>query len=215
MKIRVLIADDHDLVRHGLSRMLEDENDIQVVAQATSGEQALSLCRSEHPNVVLMDVRMPGMGGLEATRKISQSYPDIHVVVVTACNEDPFPSKLIKAGAAGFVTKGADIDEIVLAIREVMRGKHYLSPEIAQQMALKPFKQESESPFDLLSERELQICMMVINCEKVQKISDTLSLSPKTVNSYRYRIFDKLEISSDVELTRLAIRYGMLDVNDC
>lgn len=215
MKIRVLIADDHDLVRHGLSRMLEDESDIQVVAQATSGEQALSLCRSEHPNVVLMDVRMPGMGGLEATRKISQSYPDIHVVVVTACNEDPFPSKLIKAGAAGFVTKGADIDEIVLAIREVMRGKHYLSPEIAQQMALKPFKQETDSPFDLLSERELQICMMVINCEKVQKISDTLSLSPKTVNSYRYRIFDKLEISSDVELTRLAIRYGMLDVNDC
>ena len=169
VKIRVLIADDHDLVRHGLSRMLEDESDIQVVAQATSGEQALSLCRSEHPNVVLMDVRMPGMGGLEATRKISQSYPDIHVVVVTACNEDPFPSKLIKAGAAGFVTKGADIDEIVLAIREVMRGKHYLSPEIAQQMALKPFKQETDSPFDLLSERELQICMMVINWRKGAK----------------------------------------------
>lgn len=215
MKIRVLLADDHELVRHGLSRMLEDETDIDVIAQASRGEEAVKLCESERPNVVLMDVRMPGMGGLEATRQITQSFPEIRVVVVTACNEEPFPSKLIKAGAAGFVSKGCDISEIISAIRNVMCGKHFISADIARQMALKPLQSNSESPFDLLSDRELQICIMVINCEKAQSIASALDISAKTVNSYRYRIFEKLDIASDVELTRLAIRYGMLDAGDC
>lgn len=215
MKIRVLLADDHELVRHGLSRMLEDETDIDVIAQASRGEEAVKLCESERPNVVLMDVRMPGMGGLEATRQITQSFPEIRVVAVTACNEEPFPSKLIKAGAAGFVSKGCDISEIISAIRNVMCGKHFISADIARQMALKPLQSNSESPFDLLSDRELQICIMVINCEKAQSIASALDISAKTVNSYRYRIFEKLDIASDVELTRLAIRYGMLDAGDC
>lgn len=215
MKIRVLLADDHELVRHGLSRMLEDETDIDVIAQANRGEEAVKLCESERPNVVLMDVRMPGMGGLEATRQITRSFPEIRVVAVTACNEEPFPSKLIKAGAAGFVSKGCDISEIISAIRNVMCGKHFISADIARQMALKPLQANSESPFDLLSDRELQICIMVINCEKAQSIASTLDISAKTVNSYRYRIFEKLDIASDVELTRLAIRYGMLDAGDC
>lgn len=215
MKIKVLVADDHDLVRHGLTRMLEDNDDIEVVAQAQTGEEAIALCRDHDIQVVLMDVQMPGIGGLEATRKICHQYPNIKIVVVTARDEEPFPSKLLKAGASGFVTKGAGMDEMVTAVREVMKGKRYLSPQIAQQMALKSFSNEGESPFDLLSERELQICMMVINCQKVQEISDKLCLSPKTVNSYRYRIFEKLDISSDVELTRLAIRHGMLDAESC
>lgn len=215
MKIRVLLADDHELVRHGLSRMLEDETDIDVIAQASRGEEAVKLCESERPNVVLMDVRMPGMGGLEATRQITRSFPEIRVVAVTACNEEPFPSKLIKAGAAGFVSKGCDISEIISAIRNVMCGKHFISADIARQMALKPLQSNSESPFDLLSDRELQICIMVINCEKAQSIASALDISAKTVNSYRYRIFEKLDIASDVELTRLAIRYGMLDAGDC
>lgn len=216
MKIQVLVADDHDLVRHGITRMLEDVEDIQVVAEATSGEQALALAKERRPNVVLMDIKMPGIGGLEATRKLSQQNPDIKVVVVTACEEDPFPNKLIKAGAVGFVSKGASGEEMVTAIHAVMKGQRYISPKIAQQMALKSCgDNEQESPFDQLSERELQICMMVINCHKVQEISDSLCLSPKTVNSYRYRIFEKLNISSDVELTRLAIRHGMLDAEAC
>lgn len=216
MKIRVVVADDHDLVRHGITRMLSDWEHIDVVGQATTGEEAIRLCKDLRPNVILMDVRMPGIGGLEATRKLAIQHPEIRIVVVTACEEDPYPSKLIKAGASGFVTKGAGVEEMVQAIDTVMKGQKYLSPKIAQQMALKSFDpKDKESPFDQLSERELQICIMVINCHKVQDIADKLCLSSKTVNSYRYRVFDKLSISSDVELTRLAIRYGMLDAEAC
>lgn len=206
------MADDHELVRTGITRMLGDVPDIDVVGEATSGEEAIKLCRESTPDVVLMDVKMPGIGGLEATKKIVRLNPAIKVVAVTACDDDPFPSRLLKAGAAGFVTKGTDLNEMVNAIRCVMNGQRYLCPKIAQQMALKSFGQkDKESPFDALSERELQICMMVVNCHKVQDISDQLCLSPKTVNSYRYRIFEKLGVGGDVELTRLAIRHGVLD----
>lgn len=212
MTIQVLVADDHELVRTGITRMLDDVDGINVVGQATSGEEALQLCRNLSPDVVLMDIKMPGIGGLEATRKISRQAPETKVVVVTACEEDPFPSRLLKAGALGFVSKGADLEEMVHAIRSVVRGQRYLSPQVAQQLALKSFDPaESNSPFEILSERELQICIMVINCHKVQDISEKLHLSPKTVNSYRYRIFEKLGVGGDVELTRLAMRHGMLD----
>lgn len=192
--------------------MLADVDGIEVIGEATTGEEALKLCRELAPQVVLMDIKMPGIGGLEATRKMAHQFPDIRVVVVTACDDDPFPSRLLKAGAAGFVTKGTPLNDMVQAIRSVAVGKRYICPQVAQQMALKSYDDEHrENPFDALSERELQICMMVINCEKAQDISDKLHLSPKTVNSYRYRIFEKLGISGDVELTRLAIRHGMLD----
>jgi len=212
LTIRVLVADDHDLVRMGITRMLADVEGIDVVGEATTGEEALRLCRELAPQVVLMDIKMPGIGGLEATRKMAYQFPDVRVVVVTACDDDPFPNRLLKAGASGFVTKGTALSEMVLAIKSVAAGKRYICPQVAQQMALKSYDEEhKDNPFDALSERELQICMMVINCEKVQEISDKLHLSPKTVNSYRYRIFEKLSIGGDVELTRLAIRHGMLD----
>ena len=119
----------------------------------------------------------------------------------------------MQAGASGYLTKGAALEEMVKAIRLVASGQRYISPDVAQQLALKPFIPEGEgSPFDPLSERELQIVMMIVNCQKVQEISDKLFLSPKTVNSYRYRVFEKLGVTSDVELTLLAVRHGMLDV---
>lgn len=196
----------------GITRMLSDVDGIDVVGEATTGEEALRLCRELAPQVVLMDIKMPGIGGLEATRKMTYQFPDVRVVVVTACDDDPFPTRLLKAGASGFVTKGTALSEMVLAIKSAAAGKRYICPQVAQQMALKSYDEEhKDNPFDALSERELQICMMVINCEKVQEISDKLHLSPKTVNSYRYRIFEKLGIGGDVELTRLAIRHGMLD----
>jgi two-component system invasion response regulator UvrY len=156
---------------------------------------------------------MPGIGGLEATRKLLRQDPDIRVVAVTVCDEEPFPSRLLKAGAAGYLTKGAALDEMVKAIRTVAAGQRYISPEIAQQLALKNLDDEKGSPFELLSEREMQITMMIVNCQKVQEISDRLFLSPKTVNSYRYRIFEKLGIDSDVELTLLAVRHGLLSAD--
>jgi two-component system invasion response regulator UvrY len=211
--IKVLVVDDHDLVRAGITRMLADIEGLQVIGQAESGEEALKKARELKPDVVLMDVKMPGIGGLEATRKLIRSHPDIKVLAVTACEDDPFPTWLLQAGAAGYLTKGAALDEMVRAIRMVFAGQRYISPPIAQQLALKAFEpQTNGSPFELLSEREVQIALMIASCQKVQNISDKLCLSPKTVNTYRYRIFDKLAISSDVELALLAVRHGMVDV---
>jgi len=192
--------------------MLADIDGLQVVGEACTGEEALLKVRELQPDVVLMDVKMPGIGGLEATRKLMRSHPDIKVVAVTVCEEDPFPTRLLQAGAAGYLTKGAALDEMVQAIRLVFAGQRYIDPQIAQQLALKSFQpQNNGSPFDLLSEREIQIALMIANCHKVQNISDKLCLSPKTVNTYRYRIFEKLSITSDVELALLAVRHGMVD----
>jgi two-component system invasion response regulator UvrY len=206
------VVDDHDLVRTGITRMLADIDGLQVVGEADSGESALKLVRELKPDVVLMDVKMPGIGGLEATRKLLRSHPDTKVVAVTVCEEDPFPTRLMQAGAAGYLTKGAGLDEMVQAIRLAFAGQRYISPQIAQQLALKSFQPQG-SPFDALSEREIQIALMIVGCQKVQLISDKLCLSPKTVNTYRYRIFEKLSVTSDVELTLLAVRHGMVDAS--
>lgn len=180
--IRVLVVDDHDLVRTGITRMLADIDGLQVVGQAESGEESLIKARELKPDVVLMDVKMPGIGGLEATRKLLRSHPDIKVVAVTVCEEDPFPTRLLQAGAAGYLTKGAGLNEMVQAIRLVFAGQRYISPQIAQQLAIKSFQPTNDSPFDALSEREIQIALMIVGCQKVQIISDKLCLSPKTVN---------------------------------
>ena len=216
--IRVLVVDDHELVRSGISRMLADNPDIDVIGQVSSGEDAIDFVRRDRPDIVLMDIRMPGIGGLEATRRILRIDDSIRVIVVTACADDPYPTRVMQSGAMAYITKGADIQEMVRAIRMAHSGQRYISPEIAQKMALKQVSGdkggESElSLFERLSEREMQIAMMVVDCQKVQDISDKLCLSPKTVNSYRYRIFEKLEISSDVELALMAVRLGLLDAD--
>jgi len=210
--IRVLVVDDHDLVRTGITRMLADISGLQVVGEAETGEEALKKVRELKPDVVLMDVKMPGIGGLEATRKLQHSHPDTKVVALAAGIGLADDLAHLQAGAAGYLTKGAALEEMVQAIRQVFAGLRYISPQIAQQMALKSFQPKaSESPFELLSEREIQIALMIVSCQKVQDISDKLCLSPKTVNTYRYRIFDKLDITSDVELALLAVRHGMVD----
>lgn len=207
------MVDDHDLVRMGITRMLADISGLKVVGEAASGEESLRLCRELEPDVVLMDVKMPGIGGLEATRKLVRQHPDIRILAVTVCDEEPFPSRLLKAGAAGYLTKGAALEEMVRAVRAVASGQRYISPEVAQRLALSALEEEKSSPFEALSEREMQITMMIVGCQKVQEISDRLFLSPKTVNSYRYRIFEKLGIESDVELTLLAVRHGLLNAD--
>ncbi|ERM60525.1 BarA-associated response regulator UvrY [Vibrio cyclitrophicus FF75] len=184
---------------------------MNVAGEAESGEDAAKWCRTNNTDVILMDMNMPGIGGLEATKKILRFNPDIKIIVLTVHTENPFPTKVMQAGAAGYLTKGAGPDEMVNAIRMVNSGQRYISPEIAQQMALSQFSPASENPFADLSERELQIMMMITKGQKVTDISEQLNLSPKTVNSYRYRLFSKLDISGDVELTHLAIRHGMLD----
>ncbi len=211
--IQVIVVDDHDLVRMGLVRLLGDADGIDVIKQGASGEDAIRLAKEHEPDVIMMDVRMPGIGGIEATRKIHRQFPDIKIIAVTACGDDPFPARLLQAGAAGYLTKGASSEEMVLAVRTVVAGQKYLAPNVAQKLALQNVG-AGGSPFSELSDREMQIATMICSCKKVQEISDKLCLSPKTVNTYRYRIFDKLGISSDVELTHLAIRHGILEPNE-
>lgn len=209
--ITVVVADDHAMVRTGIVRMLEDAEDITVLGQACNGEEAIQLCRKLQPAVVLMDVRMPGIGGLEATRKLCQVAPDSRIIAVSAYDQEPMPSRLMNAGASAYVSKEASEDEMLAAIRQVASGRRYLSPVVAQAMALKGCSAEGVTPFDCLSNREMQICLMIANCHKVQEIADKLYITSKTVNSYRYRMFEKLNISSDVELTHMAIRHGLID----
>ncbi|AKH69702.1 response regulator containing a CheY-like receiver domain and an HTH DNA-binding domain [Spongiibacter sp. IMCC21906] len=209
--ITVVVADDHAMVRTGIVRMLDDAADISVLGQACNGEEAIQLCRKLQPTVVLMDVRMPGIGGLEATRKLCQVAPNSRIVAVSAYDQEPMPSRLMKAGASAYVSKEASEDEILAAIRQVANGRRYLSPVVAQAMALKGFDADGATPFDCLSDREMQICLMIANCHKVSEIADNLHISSKTVNSYRYRMFEKLNINGDVELTHMAIRHGLID----
>ena len=210
--IRILIADDHELFRKGLARVLADEESFEVVGDAENGERAVELCRDAKPHVVLMDLSMPGIGGLEATRRIIRLDGDIRVVVLTARREEPYPSQALKAGASGYVTKTSGIPELVAGVRRAAGGQRFVSADVAQQLALRSFEETVPCPFDLLSSREMQITLMVVNCQRVQDISAHLHLSPKTVNSYRYRIFEKLNVSSDVELALLAVRHGMVAI---
>jgi two-component system, NarL family, invasion response regulator UvrY len=210
---KILVVDDHDLVRMGIVRMLADIEGYQVVGDAKSGEEAVTKARALLPDVVLMDVKMPGMGGLEATKKLLIVNPSLKIIAVTACDDDIYPTRLMQAGAVGYVTKGAEFSEITSAIDKVIRGDLYMSSSIAQQLALKNFSGNSgqDSPFEKLSQRELQTAMLIANGQKVNDIANTFCVSPKTVNSYRYRIFEKLDINSDVELTLLAVKHNLLD----
>ena len=188
----------------GITRLLTDADGIKVVGEASTGEEAISQARSLTPEVILMDANMPGIGGLEATRRLIRYDPDVKVIVVSMQVEEPYPSRFMQAGASGYLTKGADIEEIVMAIRQVARGKRYLAPEIAQQMALKRFDDTEDNPFDSLSEREMQVMMMITQGQKVQQISDKLCLSPKNgKTAIATDYLKKLSVDNDVELTHM------------
>lgn len=208
--IKLLLVDDHELVRMGISKLLYDVKGLKITGEAKSGEQALDMMDKASPDVVLMDVKMPGMGGLEATKRITRHHPKVKVLVVTIYGDEPYPSRILQAGAMGYLTKGASVDEMVKAINAVHAGKRYLSPEIAQQLAIKHLNDQNNSPFESLSERELQVLVMITSGQRVQEIADQLYLSPKTVNSYRYRLFEKLDVETDVELTHYALKQKLI-----
>ncbi len=208
--IKVLLVDDHGLVRSGIRRLLDDIEGIRVVADVASGEDAVAVVRQLRPDVVLMDVDMPGIGGLEATRRIVQAASGVSVVALMAHIEEPYPARLLEAGASGCLTKDCGLEEITAAIAAVSEGGRYISADIARQMALSMLPGGTNSPFDQLSQRELQVMMMVTQGHSLQVISEKLCLSPKTVSTYRYRLYDKLGVDNDVELTHLAMRHGIL-----
>lgn len=208
-KITILLADDHQMVRSGLKQMLESQSSFTVVGEAASGEEALELAAQLKPDIVLMDMKMPGIGGLEATSRMERRAPSARVIALTACADDPYPNMMLKAGAKAFVTKESGMDELVQAVREVHAGRHYICRSIAQEIALKPLRNQADSPFSALSEREMQVALMIVGGTGAQEIADKLNVSPKTVNTYRYRMFDKLGVDSDVSLTLLALRHKL------
>lgn len=212
---KVLVVDDHDLIRMGLSSLIEEVDSTTVVAQCSSGEDALCAVREHKPEIVFMDLKMPGIGGLEATRRLMAAHPELKVIIVTAVEGDLFPRHLLKAGAAGYVTKKAGREEIETALRTVMQDRIYVSPALAQDLVIKGLASgQEESPLATLSERELQIAEMITNGHRVGEVAGVLNISPKTINTYKYRIFEKLGVSNDVELTLVAVKYGLVDPGD-
>jgi two-component system invasion response regulator UvrY len=208
--INVLLVDDHELVRSGIRALLTNAEGIRVMGEVSCGEDAVEAVKRKAPDVILMDVNMPGIGGMEATRRITRLNPKVRVIILTVHTEDPYPARLLKAGAAGYLTKGCSVGEMVEAIRAVSDGRHYVSNAIAQSLAMSMLP-GGESPLNALSQRELQVLFMLVRGDRGSEISGKLHLSPKTISTYRYRLYDKLGVKSDAELTRLAMRYGILE----
>jgi two-component system invasion response regulator UvrY len=208
--IKILIVDDHRLTRTAFRKLFADKASFHVLADVGSGEEAVTLAKELKPDIILMDIEMRGINGLEATRKIMRYDPDIKVLILTAYDKDPYPARLLEAGAAGYLTKDCDVEELMRAIRMVMTNQRYLSSSIAQTLALKKTSREQASPLDLLSERELQVMLMLIAGNTTEEIAKKLFLSKKTINTYRYHIFEKLSVKNDVGLVLLARRLGLV-----
>jgi two-component system, NarL family, invasion response regulator UvrY len=210
MTIRVYLIDDHALVRTGMKMILAGEVDIEVVGDADNGEDALRQIRSLKPDVVLCDLHLPGLSGLEITERITRGDLETKVIIVSVLEDGPLPKRLLEAGACGYIGKAGDATELLRAVREVARGKRYLGTNVAQNMALSNMG-GSESPFDGLSPRELEVAMLLIQGLRQEDIAKRLSLSAKTVNTHKTRLFQKVGIQDNIALARLAAQYGLLD----
>jgi len=210
MTIRVFIVDDHALVRTGMRMILSAETDIEVLGEADNGEEALPLVRRLKPDVVLCDLHLPGISGLEVTERIVRGDYGTRVIVVSVLEDGPLPKRLLEAGAAGYVGKGGDARELLRAVRDVARGKRYLANNIAQNLALSGIGGDG-SPFDALSPREMEVALLLTRGLRQEDIARRLSLSAKTVNTHKTRLFDKLEIRDSIALARLATQFGLAD----
>jgi len=208
--IRLLVVDDHELVRIGLRHILSGYPAIHIAAEAADGETAIRLNREIKPDVVILDVSLPGLSGFEVTSRLKQASPGVGIIILTVHENAPYPEQLLGAGASGYLTKGCAATELVQAIQTVARGGRHIGSGIAQQMALNMLPGGERSPFDGLSAREMEVMLMLAGGRKIADIADTMHLSPKTIATYKYRIFDKLNTRSDVDMTRMAMRYGII-----
>ncbi|MBT8039050.1 MAG: response regulator [Gammaproteobacteria bacterium] len=208
--IRLLVVDDHELVRIGLRHILADYPSIIIAGEAGEGEVALRMNRHLKPDVVLLDVCLPGLSGFEVTRRLKQASPRVGVIILTVHERAPYPERLLEAGASAYLTKGCAATELVQAIETVARGGRHIGSGIAQKMALNVLPGRQRSPFDGLSSREMEVLLMLTDGKKVADIAQTMHLSPKTVATYKYRIYEKLNTRNDVDMTRMAMRYGIV-----
>ena len=215
-KIRVLIADDHGLMRAGVRALLQATEDIDVVGEAEDGDEAVREVLRLAPDVVLMDVAMPGLGGLEATLLIRRQSPDVKVLVLTQYDDREYVSRFLKAGVSGYVLKRAAASELVAAIRAVERGGLVLDPEIARDVLLEKGRDgaptQAEDPYETLTDREKQVLKLVAEGGSNKEVAETLGISVKTAMAHREHLMEKLDVHSRTELIRFALRRGVIRV---
>ncbi|WP_395377085.1 response regulator [Marinicella sp. W31] len=210
--IKIMLVDDHDIVRTGIRLILEQMAGVEIIAECADGHQAVLKAKDLKPDVVFMDVNMPGLSGLEATRRITEYSTDIRVIILTIHAENPFPKQLLDAGATGYLTKGCGADELGAALNKVYAGGRYIGTDIAQLMALSMLPGgDGGTPFDQLTNREMEVMMMIVQGKKAKEIGHILNINDKTVATYKYRVLEKLGIQNEVHLTRLAIRHGIVE----
>lgn len=210
MTIRVFIVDDHALVREGMRLILSAQPDIEVIGDVETGDAALPLIRHLKPDVVLCDLHLPGLSGLEITERVTFGGHGPRVIIVSVLEDGPMPRRLLEAGASGYVGKAGDGRELLAAVREVTRGRRYLGSSVAQSMALSGVA-GGTTPIDGLTPRELEIGLLMAQGIRQHDIAQRLSLSPKTINTHKSRLFEKLGIGDTVALVRTLKRYGLLD----
>lgn len=207
--IRVYLIDDHEMVRTGFRMVLEGVTDIVIAGESGSAEEALPQVQKLKPDVVLCDLHLPGLSGLDVTERIVRGGWGAKVIVVSAQEDGPLPRRLIEAGASGYLGKAGDAQELLKAIREVARGRRYLSSGVAQALAFANLEPEA-SPFTKLTQREMQIAKLLVQGLRMSAIADKLNLSPKTVSTHKYNLMEKLGVSDMPSLTRLALKHGLL-----
>lgn len=210
MTIRVYLVDDHALVRTGMKMILSNETDIEVVGEAESGEDALPDIRQLRPDVVLCDLHLPGVSGMEVTERVIRGDHGTRVVIVSVLEDGPMPKRLLEAGASGYIGKACDAQELLRAVRDAACGRRYLGSSIAQNIALANVE-GTQSPFDTLSPRELEVALLLTQGLRQEDIAKRLSLSAKTVNTHKARLFEKMGIQDNIALARMASQYGLVD----
>jgi len=207
--IQVMLVDDHAVVRMGFRMLLEGAPDLKVTAEAESGEEAYRIYQEKHPDVVVMDISMPGIGGLEAVNRIIAKDPAARILVLSAHEDTMHPKRVLKAGALGYLTKRSAAEELIQAIRQVAEGKTYIEPAIAQQLAVQQLTGE-KTPVDVLSAREFEVFMLLAQGKTVTEIAKMLHLSPRTVGTHLYNVKQKLNASTSAELALIAMRAGLI-----
>jgi len=209
--IRVLIADDHIIVRSGLRLLLDAEPDMSVVGEALDGREAIALADNLRPDVVLMDITMPGVDGLTATRQVKNNHPEIKILALTMHRSDEYFFEMLKAGAAGYILKGAETDELIHAIRIVAKGEVFLYPSMTSKLVSDYLRRvELEEDFSTLSQREKEIVGLIVEGYSSNEIAERLVISPSTVHSHRSNIMKKLELSNRHELIQYARKNGLI-----
>ena len=211
--IRILIADDHAVVRRGLKQIVADEPDLMVAGEAHSGQEALTLARGQHWDVVMLDISMPGRGGLEVLKDLKQERPGLPVLILSMHPEEQFAVRALKLGASGYLTKDSAPEELVRAIRKVVAGGRYVTASLAEKLAgnLVPDRQGDRPLHEILSDREFLVMRLIASGKSVTDIADELALSVKTISTYRARVLEKMGMKSNADLTRYAISNQLVD----